>query len=147
MSLGYPYQQTFVAVGSKVGTARTAVSLTNAYDVANKTKIFETGGITKANLSILYTTAAGSANDSIELRVRTSVDGTNFYRIPNESVSAGTSTLTQREFTFVGVSGTTAYSLSLPLDVQDEYMELSCKNTAGTTNGTVFVEITLSGEK
>lgn len=148
MGLGYTYQDQLVLIGSKSGTTRTSVALTNAYDVANKTKIFETGAASKLNLSILYTTGAGETTNSIELRVETSSDRTNFYQIPNEAVSGGTSTLTVREFTFVGASAATAYPFSLPLDLQDKYMRISVKETGVVTNaGTIYVEATLSGGK
>ncbi len=149
MAIGYTVQQTeCIFVGSKSGTTRTSVVLTAAYDVANKTKIFTTGGMAKVNLSILYTTGTGETVNSIELRVESSADGTNFYRIPNEAVSTGTSTLTQREFTFVGASAATAYDLSLPLDVQDKYMRISVKESGVSANaGTIYIEATISGEK
>ena len=144
--LGYGYQNSFTLVGSKVGTTRTSVALTTGYDVANKTKIFPTGGMSKIDIGILYTTGAAETNNSIEVRVRTSVDGTNFYQIVNESVVTTTSTLYQREFTFVGASAATAYSFSLPLDVWNEYMEISVKESGVASNaGTVFAEATLSG--
>jgi len=146
--LGYTYQDNLVLIGTKSGTTRTSVALTNAYDVANKTKIFETGGISKLNFSILYTTGAGETDNSIELRIETSSDRINFYQILNESVSAGTSTLTLREFTFVGAAAATVYSPSLPLDVQDKYMRISVKESGVVTNaGTIYIEATLSGSK
>jgi len=146
--LGYTYQDSATLIGTKSGTTRTSVALTDAYDVANKTKIIETGGLSKINFSILYTTGAAETNNSIEIRLESSVDRTNFYRIPNESVSGGTSTLTQREFTFVGASAATAYAISLPIDVQDNYMRISVKESGVASNaGTVFVEATFSGSK
>ena len=146
--LGDKYQTTLVLVGTKSGTTRTSRTLTAAYDVANKTKIFDTGGMSKINFSILYTTGASETSNSIELRIESSPDRTNFYRIPNESVSAGTSTLTQREFTFVGASAATAYDLSLPLDLQDEHMRISVKESGVVTNfGTIYIEATISGSK
>jgi len=149
--LGYTYQDTIILIGSKSGTTRTSVALTNAYqaEAAGKpTKSFRTGGLSKINFGILYTTGTGETNNSIEVKIESSADGTNFYQIPNESVSGGTSTLTQREFTFVGASAATAYSLSLPIDVQDEYIRISVKESGVSSNaGTIFVEATLSGAK
>ena len=146
MSLNYKNQSISVLVGSKSGTTRTSVSLTSSYDVANKTKILETGSYSKVNLDILYTTGAAETGNSIEIRVRVSPDRTNFYRVVNESVSTGTSTLTEREFTFVGASAATAYAISLPLDVWTRYMDISFKESGVVTNaGTVYCESTLSG--
>lgn len=150
MGLGYTFQSStpIVCIGSKVGTTRTSATLTTGYDVATKTKILPTGGVSKINYSILYTTGSAETNNSIEVRIRTSADGTNFYQIVNESASSGTSTLYQREFTFVGASAATAYAFSLPLDVQDRYMEISVKESGVASNaGTVYVEATLSGAK
>lgn len=147
MCLYYASQVTIPIIGSKDGTTRTAVALTTAYDVANKTKILETGGFSKLNLDALYTTGSGETNNSIELRVEGSPDGTNFYRIANEAVSGGTSTLTQREFTFVGASAATAYTISIGLDIFYKYVRVSAKESGVVTNaGTIYVEATLSGK-
>ena len=115
-NLAYTSQPTFPIIGTKSGTTRTAVALTNAYDAAATTKAFEVGGYSKLNLDCLYTTGSGETNNSIELRVECSPDGTNWYRIPNDSTAAGVSTLTQREFTFVGASAATAYTISVGID-------------------------------
>lgn len=148
--LGYTYQpkEPIILIGSKADTTRTSVALTSSYDVANKTKIFPTGGASKINFSILYTTGAAETNNSIEVRLRTSSDGTNFYAILNESVSGGTSTIVSREFSYVGTSAATAYAFSLPLDCWDKYMEISVKETGVAVNaGTVYVEAMISGGK
>lgn len=146
MSLYYPTQQTFVVVGSKSGTTRTSVALTNAYDVANKTKDFNCGGFSKVNFDILYTMGATETANSIEMRAEGSTDGTNWYRIPNESVSGGTSTLTAREFTFVGTNAAAA-TISIGLDIFYKYLKVSFKETGVITNaGTMYCEATLSGK-
>ena len=146
MALNYPVQQIITLIGSKSGTTRTSVTLTDAYGVANKTTIFPTGGMTKVNFSILYTMGATETTNSVELRLESSSDGTNFYRIPNEAVSAGTSTLTLREFPWVAVNAAPS-SISLPLDLQDKYMRISVKETGVVTNfGTIYVEAIISGK-
>lgn len=144
--LGYPYQTSVVLFGSKSGTNRTAVTLTAAY--SGNRKVIPTGGMSKLNMNILYTTGAAETNNSINILVEASPDGTNFYQIPNESVSGGTSTLTQREFTFVGASAATAYALSLPIDLQDEFLRVSI-NESGVASvfGTAYIEATISGAK
>lgn len=150
MGTGWSYQSDtpIVLVGSKSGTTRTSVALTDSYDVANKTKIIETGGIAKINLSILYTTGATETDNSVQIRVEFSSDGTNFYRAVNDSTSGATSTLTQREFTFVGAVAATAYGITLPLDVYDRFMRFSFNESGVVTNaGTIYAEATLSGEK
>jgi hypothetical protein len=149
MGLHYPNTITNVVFGSKSGTTRTSVALTNAYQTeesTNPTKSFSTEGYSKLNVDLLYTTGAAETNNSIELRVEGSTDNVNFYRLPNESVSDGTSTLTQREFTFVGASAGTAYTISIGLDIFYKYMRLAAKETGvGANAGTVYGEITLLG--
>jgi len=146
MSLYYASQDTFMVVGTKSGTTLTPVTLTSSYDVANKTKKFETGGYSKLNLDCLYTMGATETSNSIELRIEGSVDNTNFYRIPNESVSGGTSTLTAREFTFVGTNAAAA-TISIGLDIFYKYMRVSVKETGVATNaGTISIEGTLAGK-
>lgn len=148
MGLYYENQEVGVLVGSKTSAgARTSKTLTNAYDAADKTKAIETGGYSKINVDVLYTTGAAETNNSVEMRVQCSNDGVNYYRIPNEAVSAGTSTLTQREFTFVGASAATAYTISVGLDIFYKYMQFSFKESGvGSNYGTVFAEYTLSGK-
>lgn len=147
MAIGYTYQSDPLSVfGSKSGTTRTAVTLTATY--TDNTKTITTGGMAKLDLSFVYTTGTAETNNVINLKVETSSDGTNFYQLVNESVSSGTSTLTQREFQLTGASAATAYSFSLPLDVQDKYMKFSVKETGVATNyGTVYAEVVVSGEK
>lgn len=144
--LNYQRTDPVVLIGSKSGTTRTSVALTTGYDVANKTKIFETEGYSELVLDVLYTTGSGETSNSVEIRVEDSVDGTNFYRLSNESASAGTSTITQREFTFVGASAATAYAFSYRLDISYQSMRISVKESGVVTNaGTIFVEGQLSG--
>lgn len=145
--LGYPYQNTVVLIGSKSGTTRTSAALTSAYAGGLNASI-TTGGMSKVNLNILYTTGSGETNNSVEIKVESSPDNTNFYQIPNESISGSTSTLVVREFTFVGASAATAYAISLPLDLQDEYYKFSFKESGVASNaGTLYVEATFSGAK
>lgn len=134
-------------IGTKSGTTRTSVTLSTAYH-ADRTKAIRTAGASKIDLNILYTTGAAETNNSVEVRVKSSPDGVNFYQIPNESVSAGTSTLTAREFTFVGADAATGYGLSLPLDVQNLWMQFEFKESGVSANaGTLYVEAVLSGAR
>lgn len=148
MSLHYENTVTFSVIGSKsAANVITPVTLTDSYDVANKTKIFETSGFTKGNFDIQYTTGAGETANSIELRLEGSPDGSNFFRLPNETASLGVSTLTQREFTFVGAAAATTYTISIGIDIFYKYMRASVKETGVTTTfGTVYVGATLCGK-
>lgn len=145
MNLNYLSQPFFPVIGTKVNTTRTPVTLTAAYDVAGNTKIIGTGGHTKLNLDILYTMGATETANSIEIRLRGSPDGVNFYRIPNEAVSTGTSTLTAREWTFVGADAAVA-TISIGIDIFYKTVDVSVKESGVVTNfGTAYVEATLSG--
>lgn len=145
MSLRYQEQQLAVLIGSKSGTTRTAVNLLSTYD-ATTTKAIETAGFSQIVVDINYTMGAAETANSIEIKVEVGQDGTNFYRVPNEAVSGGTSTLTVREFTYVGVNAAAA-PISLPLDVMYKYMRFSFKETGVAVNvGSVFAEYTMSGQ-
>jgi hypothetical protein len=143
MSLDYDVQIPRVIIGSKTGTTRTSVALTSVY--TGNTKTFEVAGYSKMNLSLLYTMGATETTNSIEVQVEESPDGTNFYKLPNETVSGGTSTLTAREFTFVGTNAAAA-TVSIGLDIFYKYVKVSVKETGVVTNaGTIFAEATFSG--
>ena len=144
MSLRYAQQDTFPIIGSKDGTTTTASALTTAY--TGNTKTFKVALFSKLNLDIEYNMGATETGNSIEVQVEGSPDGVNFYRIPNESVSAGTSTLTAREFTFVGTDADTA-TVSIGLDIFYRYVKVSIKESGVVTNaGTAYVEATISGQ-
>lgn len=146
MSLAYATQIPAPIIGTKDGSNRTPVTLTAAYDVADKTKSLSVGGFSKINLDVLYTMDAAETGNSIQARVEVSSDGVNWYRIANESVTGGTSTLDAREFTFLGTDGTSA-TFSIGLDIFYKYVKVSVKETGVVTNfGTVYVESTLSGK-
>lgn len=143
--LGYHNQQEIVIFGSKSGTTRTSTTIGSAYGTV-PLKSFSSGGASKVSFYLLYTTGTGETNNSIEVKVETSPDGTNFYQLLNESVSGATSTLTQREFTFVGAAAATTYALSLPLDISDKYVRVGVKESGVAANyGTIYGEVTLSG--
>ena len=143
MSLYYTSQPTFVVIGSKSGTTRTASTLTAAY-TAN-TKTFEVGAYSKINFDILYTMGATETSNSVEVKIEASPDGTNFYRLANEAISTGTSTLTARTFSFVGADAAAA-TISIGLDIWYKYLKFSIQEAGVVTNfGTAYVEATLSG--
>ena len=145
MGLHYESTVSFAAIGTKSGTTRTSVTLPTAYD-STVTKTFAATGYSKVNLDVLYTMGATETTNSVELKVEGSSDGTNFYRIPNESVSGATSTLTAREFTFVGANAAAA-TISIGLDIFYNFIKVSAKETGVVTNaGTVYVEATLCGK-
>ena len=136
-------------IGTKSGTTRTAIELESTYQAESgqkeATKTFACGGFTKLNLDIVYTMGATESSNSIEIKIEDSPDGTNHYNIANDSTSAGTSTLTLREFTYVGVNAA-ASSISLGLDIFYQNLKVSIKETGVVSNkGTIFVDGTLLG--
>lgn len=144
MAESYKTQITHPIIGTKSGTTRTPVALTANY--ANNMKSFEVGGFTKINLDCLYTMGATETSNSIEIRVEGSPDGTNWYRLPNEAVSGATSTLTAREFIFVGTDAAAA-TISIGIDIFYKYFRVAVKESGVVTNaGTIYVEYTLSGQ-
>ena len=146
MGLGYTHQRTIQLIGSRSTTTITTEQLESTYH-ADTIKSFKTAGLTKANFNIRYTMGSGETSNSLELRFETSPDGNVWHQIVNEAVSGGTSTLTAREFTIVGANAANK-DFSLPLDLQDEWMRVAAKETGvASTKGSVFIEVTLSGEK
>lgn len=151
MGLYYPNQPTVVAIGTKSETTlvRSPITLESTYQAESgqtkPTKTLPSGGMSKMNLSLLYTMGAGETTNSIEVKIEESPDGTNFYRIPNDTTSNGTSTLTAREFTFVGINATTA-TISVGLDIFYNNIKISIKETGVASNkGTIFGDVTFSG--
>ncbi len=160
MGLYYPSTITFPVWGSVLRTlaadkatvstaVRTPVTLESAYQTeltTTATKTFKTSHYSKLNLDINYTMGATETTNSIEVKFECSPDGVNFYRIPNESVSGGTSTITAREFTFVGTNADVA-TISIGLDIFYEYIRISAKETGVASNkGTIYGEVTLLGK-
>lgn len=144
--LGYGYQDSSMLIGTKSGTILTPVTLTAV--LADNRKVFETGGLHKIELCINYTTGAGETDNVLELVLESSVDGTNFYQTLNDAASAGDSVLTQRTWKFTGAAAATAYSLSLPFEVSNNWMRVSIRETGVVTNfGTCSIELTRSGAK
>lgn len=148
MSQRFASHQSFPVFGTKVGTTRTGVELESTYQTTEVTeayKEFKTSGFTHLNLDVLYTMGATETTNSIEIKLESSPDGTNWYRIPVDTTSGGTSTLTAREFTFVGTNAAAA-TISIPLEIEYSYMRASAKETGVATNkGNIYAEVTLSG--
>lgn len=144
MGLRYTIQNAFVLVGSKDSSDTISeVALPTSYNTSVRST-FPTEGASKLDIAISYTMGSGETSNSIETKVEASPDNTNFFRIANESVSAGTSTLTAREFTFVGANAANA-TISIGLDIFYRFVRVSFKESGvNSNNGTVFAEATLS---
>ena len=151
MGLNYPTQKVYTVIGTTSGTTRSSIALTNAYQAESgftkPTKAFECGGFSKVNIDLLYTLGATETANSIEVKSESSPDGTNYYHIPNDSTTTGVSTITEREFTFVGATATAAYPIGIPLDIFYKYLRISIKETGVASNvGTIHGIVTLSGK-
>ena len=145
MPLGYPNQQSIMAIGTKSGTTYTGATLTAAY-TNNLGRTIATGGISKVSLYCVYTMGASETTNSVEIRTEFSPDATNWFQDTNEAISAGTSTLSVREYTHVGANAAARNFVLLIDDVADPYMRLAVKETGVVTNfGTCSLEVTLSG--
>lgn len=144
-TVAYVYLDDDVTVSTATRTSWTLSASYETEGTTKPTKTFRTAGWSKLNLDVLYTMGATESTNSIELKIEGSPDGVNFYRIPNETVSGGTSTLTAREFTFVGANAAAA-TISIGLDLFYNYVRVSAKETGVVTNfGTVYCEATLAG--
>lgn len=143
--LYYPNQNGSAIIGSKSGTTLTESALTTAYS-GNTSTVLSIGGMSKINLFVQYTSGASGTGNSIEVRIETGTDATNLYQLVNDSVSAGTSTLTRREFTYVISAAATTDNLVLPIDISDEFLRVAVKETiAAGSAGSVYVELLVSG--
>ncbi len=146
MSLYYKDTITRVILGSKNPETKaiTPIALTSSYG-AGTAKVIETSGYSKMNLDFLYQLGTGETTNTLNVQIEGSPDGVNFYRIPNESTSGGTSTLSARELAFVGASDASPYTISFGLDIFYKYVKVSVKESGATVAGTIFAEATLLG--
>ena len=131
-----------------ISTTGSAIVLTSAY-ADNISNVLPIGGAAKVTVYVSYTLAAGETNNNILLRIDTSHDSSTMYQLLNESVSGGTSTLTQREFTFQGATSVaTSYNLALPLDVSDNFIRVAIRETGNSpAYGTAHAWILICGDK
>lgn len=150
MGLFYGNHEIAVLIGTKSGTTPTGAALTTSYQTeagTQPTKSFASGGFSKLDLEINYTTGASETGTSVQLKLEASPDKVNWYQLTNESATSGTSTLYNREFTHAGGAGATAYTFTLGIDIFYKFMRVSAKESSVSSNaGTVYVEATLSGK-
>ncbi len=122
-----------------------AQTLTATHSTAETTVSIPVSGFVQGVFDIDYTRGSGETSAKLEVRIRVSRNGTDWYQIVNEAVSGGTSDLTPRVFSIT--SGATPVKVSLPIDLMYKWVEVSLKETGVTTNyGTASVHYTLSGE-
>lgn len=151
MGLYYATQTLLPLVGTKdASNTRTGVALTTAYQTEGSgkpTKTFDVGGYSRAEFAVSYTMGSGETSNSIEMILEWSPDGTSFYRLATDSTSAGTSTIAEREFTFVGTTDAGVSDVTWGLDIAyKDRLRVSFKETGVASNaGKAFCEVLLSG--
>lgn len=150
MSLGYGFQTLapITLIGTKTSAnVTTGNLLTSAYGGAGNTFTFSTATMSKVNFSFAFALGAAETNNVLHVRIKTSADNTNFYQQLNNSVAAGTSTITQAEYQFTGAATASGpYLFYLPLDVAEKWMQISVFESGVSANyGNLYCEATLSG--
>lgn len=137
MSLNYATQNNITLMGSKTTAGvTTGVTLVDYYNFdGTTTKYFTTGEASRMELIGIYEVGAGETANSIQLRIDSSEDNVNWYPLLNESISNGTSTLTEREFTLTQYTnyGTLAY------DAQSANFTVGLL-ASGSGTGTGYIE-------
>lgn len=142
--LFYPNQISIPLIGSRSGSTLTEATLTSDY--ADNGKTFDVGGMSRVEFAVSYTMGGGETSNSIQIKLEWSPDDTNFYQLMNDSTSGGTSTLTAREFTFVGTNAANV-KVTFGIDINyKDLMKISVKESGvASTAGTVFIEGLLGG--
>ena len=150
MGLDYRTQIPAILIGSKTSAGvTTGVTLESTYQNESDTvatKTFDVGGHSRVDFAITYVMGATESSNSIEMKVEWSPELVNFYQLANDSTSGGTSTLTAREWTFVGTNAGTA-KITVGIDISyKEALRVSFKETGVSSNkGTLYCEALLSG--
>lgn len=145
----YSIQQDYPILGATKNVAgalsvASPVTLTAAY-TGNLSGTFNIASAQQLTCFLRYITGSGETNNSVEVRVEFSPDGTLWYQEVGEEVSGATSTLTQIERTFVGAAAATTYSLRFAIPVADKFMRIALKETGVVTNfGTASLIVTVS---
>lgn len=150
MSLHYPTQEAFYALGASAAP----VTLTTAYsgNVSGSKNIEHYSQIT---LCVDYTTGAGGAGNSIQLKLEGSPDPLNndgltvsdFYQETSSGTSSGTITHYAAEHTFTGAGSATEYKFFFFVPPAYLTWRISAKETVvGGAAGTVTVRAITSGK-
>lgn len=145
MSLKYELKQNKVIVGSKDSSGTITRSTLTGTASDNRGYLYGTGLMYKMDIMFSYTTGSGETNNTLNIIVEQSPDNTNWYKIPNESVSSGTSTLDDRTFSYASnTGGGTTSNGSIGLDIFYENIRVSFTESGVVTNaGSVYSEVNL----
>lgn len=144
----YSIQKEYPILGASLNSSGTItlapVTLTAAY-TGNISSAFNITTGQQLTCYLRYITGSGETNNSVEVRVEFSPDGTLWYQEVDETVASGTSTVTLVERTFVGASAATTYSLRFAVPVADKFIRFALKETGVVTNfGTGSLVLTVS---
>lgn len=132
-----------------IGTVAAPVTLTTLY--TGNTATFRSSGCAMLTFYVRYTAQTGG--NSIQIKIEGSPDDPNpvtpqsgavtstFYQDISTSVSGGTATISQVEYTFVN-AGTTALGLRISFPSADHQIKISIKETlGGGTAGTASLRV------
>lgn len=152
MGLYYPNQVNSVLIGSKTAAGvRTGVALTSSYQAEGAgapTKTFEVGTMSRVDFAVAYTMGATETSNSIEILLEWTPDRVSFYPLVTDSTTGGVSTLTEREFKYVGTTNAGLSEMTFGVDVSySGALRISVKETGVASNaGNVYIEAVNSGQ-
>lgn len=113
---------------------RTAAILTNSYVAGTVLNYSNTNPALRNQLNILVKFTIGSLT-SAQIKVEFSHDGTNYYQDTFESISGGTSTLSNGEYS-IGATGN--FVISVP--IKFSYIKISAKGTGTVTSSEMTID-------
>lgn len=147
MCLAYPIVFHVALLGSKTDAGVLTTEALTA-DYADNVKVISgTTGMSKLDIRYSYTTGTDETNNTLSIKVEESSDLVNWFRIPNEAASVGTSTLTARTFVNAdNTSGATNIKGSVGLDIFYDNIRVSFLEGGVASNfGTIYAEATVLG--
>lgn len=147
MCLKYEIIQQANVFGSKSSSfTLTPIALTANY-TDNRKILDGITGCSKLDIRYSYTTGASESSNALNILVEQSSDGTNWFAIMNETVSSGTSAVTQRTFIDSdNTGGGTNIKSSIGLDIFYDKIRISVKETGVAANaGTIYMEASILG--
>lgn len=147
MSLNYPIQLEVPVIGTKSSAfVLTPTNLTADYADNRKVLPYD-AGMSKLDVRYSYTTGAAETNNTLSVLIEQSADLVNWFKIVNESVSAGTSAITARTFVDSDNTGSAAtVTNSIGLDIFYKHIRVSFKEGGVSANyGTIYAEATILG--
>lgn len=125
------------SVQPKVG-GLSAIALTAAYGTGNCQFTSSVSGATQVVLYVTYTLGATETNNTVDIKLESGPSATDLHRLTSIDVTSGSITVSPTEHHFVGADTTAPYKFAIPLEVADDYIKVSFKETNKATNfGTI----------